>query len=127
MKRWKIILAFVAVFLAGALVGGVTVMRFVPPPFHGPPNEAEMTEHLMRMLKSELHLTPDQAARIQPIVVRVTQQMIGFHQEVAGRMDESIDASDREIAACLDPAQKVKFAEICAKRPRMKRNEATKP
>jgi len=120
MKRWKIILAFVAVFLAGALVGGLTVMRFVPSPFHGPPNEAEMTEHLMRMLKSELHLTAEQAARIQPIVTRTTQQMFVIHQEVAGRMDESIDASDREIAAVLDPAQKTKFAELCAKRPRMK-------
>ncbi len=30
MKRWKIVLAFASVFLAGIIVGGLIVMRFIP-------------------------------------------------------------------------------------------------
>ena len=74
MKRWKFALAFAAVFLAGVIVGGSTVMRLIPPPFGPFPNAAEkMSERMMRMLKSDLALRPDQEEKIKPVVARTTE------------------------------------------------------
>jgi hypothetical protein len=118
MKRWKVALAFAAVFLAGVIVGGSTVMRLIPPPFGPFPNAAaKMTERMMRMLKSDLALRPDQEEKIKPVVARTTEQTVGFHRELSARIQAAIDSSDLEIEAFLDPNQKAKFEKLRAKRP----------
>ena len=117
MKRWKIILAFAAVFVAGTVVGGLTVMRFVPPPLGRVPDAAEMTAHMMRRLKADLALRPDQEASIQPILAHSVEQSVGLHREFLHWMGDNIDACDLEIEIFLDAKQKAQFESIRAKRP----------
>ena len=117
MKRWKIILAFAAVFFAGVIAGGLTVMRLLPPPFGHFPSSADMADRIMRGLKSDLALSPDQVAKIQPVVARSTEQFRAFHHELSARIRTAIDSSDLEIEGFLDSKQKAKFESIRAKRP----------
>ena len=119
MKRWKIALAFAAVFLAGVIAGGLMTVRFVHPPFGPFPSAAEMTAHMMRRLNSDLALSADQAAKIQPVVARSTEQTTAVHRELSGRIQATIDASDLEIEGFLDARQKARFESIRAKRPRL--------
>jgi hypothetical protein len=117
MKRWKIVLAFAAVFLAGVIVGGLAIMRCIPPPFGPSPSAAKMTAHMMSRLNSDLALTPDQAAKIQPVIARATEQTVAFHRDLSARIRTAIDSSDLEIEGFLDPKQKAKFESIRAKHP----------
>jgi Spy/CpxP family protein refolding chaperone len=117
MKRWQLILTFVSVFIAGALSGGLTATRFFHP-FGPHPKPSDMTARMMRSLKSEVNLTPDQVEKIQPIVARTMEQMVGFHHELSGRIHVLIDASDQEIESYLDPKQKAQFESMRAKRRR---------
>ena len=119
MKRLKIILPFAAVFFAGVIAGGVTVMRLIPPPFGPFPNAAKMTAHMMRKLKSDLALSPDQEAKIEPVIARTTEQTVAFHHELSARIQAAIDSSDLQIEGFLDARQKAKFESIRAKRPRL--------
>jgi len=119
MKRWKIILAFAAIFFAGVIAGGVAVIRIIPPPFGPLPDAAKMTAHLMRKLKSDLALTPDQEAKIQPVVARATEQTVAFHHELSARIRTAIDSSDLEIEGFLDAKQKAQFESLRAKRPHL--------
>jgi len=117
MKRWKIVLAFVAVFLAGVIAGGVTALRVVPPPFHGLPDPTKLAASLLRRLNSDLALRPEQVADIQPVLQRSAEKAAAFHREFIHSMDDNMDACDAEIERYLDPEQKAKFAAIRAKRP----------
>ncbi len=117
MKHWKIILTFTAVFLAGAIVGGLAVMRFVTPPFFRVPDAAEMTAQMMHRLKADLALRPDQEASIQPILARSTEKAVSLHREFLHWMGDNIDACDLEIETYLDARQKAQFESIRAKRP----------
>ena len=76
-----------------------------------------MTNRMMRMLKSDLALRPDQEEKIKPVVARTTEQTLGFHRELSARIQAAIDSSDLEIEAFLDPNQKAKFEKLRAKRP----------
>jgi hypothetical protein len=111
MKRWKIVLAFAAVFFAGVIVGGVAVMRLIPPPFGHFPNAAEITARMMRRLQSDLDLSPDQAVKIRPVIARAAEQTVGLSAQIRAL----IDSSDLEIEGFLDSKQKAKFESIHAK------------
>jgi hypothetical protein len=119
MKRWKITLAFVAVFFAGVIVGGMAVMRLIPPPFGPFSSAAKMTAHMMRRLKSDLELSPEQTAKIQPVIARATEQTVAIHRELSAQIRTAIDSSDLEIEGFLDSKQKAKFESIRAKRPQV--------
>ena len=108
MKRWKLGLTFTAVFLAGMIAGGLTILRIIPP-FGGVPDAGSMTAHLMRRLNHDLPLTPEQTAKIQPIIARTTEQTLASHREFTSRIEAIIDASDSEIESLLDPTQKARF------------------
>jgi uncharacterized protein YneF (UPF0154 family) len=120
MKRWKFALAFAAVFVAGVIVGGLIVMRLIPPPFGpNPTTAAKMTERMMSMLKTDLNLRPDQEEKIKPVIARTTEQAVGFHRELSTRIQAAIDSSDLEIEGFMDSQQKAKFEKLRAKRPRL--------
>jgi hypothetical protein len=115
MKRWKIILAFAAVFFAGVIAGGLVALRFIPRPFGPHPTAAELTAHVMHRLKSDLALNPDQIAKIQPVVASTAEQTVAFHRELSARIRTAIDSSDLEIEGFLDSEQKAKFENVRAK------------
>jgi hypothetical protein len=117
MKRWKIILAFVAVFLAGAIAGGVSAIRFAPMPFREMPDPAKLAAGLLHRLSSDLALRPEQVASIKPVLERSTEKAVGLHRQFMQSMGGNMDACDVEIERYLDAEQKAKFEAIRAKRP----------
>jgi len=121
MKPWKLIVAFVAVFLAGTVVGALSVLHFMHPPFGKPPSAAEISSHIMRELTAAVKLTPEQTAKIEPIVARNAEDLIAFHRELGARVQATLDTSDREIEALLDPEQKIQFETFRAQRPPLPR------
>jgi len=116
MKRWKIVLSFVTIFLAGALVGGALTLRFAHEHFFKPPRAGEMAEHIVTELRTELKLSPDQVAKIKPIVENSTSQAETYHREVFQRLQAIFDASDDAIKAQLTSEQVTKFEQLKARR-----------
>jgi Spy/CpxP family protein refolding chaperone len=119
MKRWKIILSFLAVFLAGGIVGSALSLRFMHHLFFSPPLAAEMTQKLMQNMRSDLQLTPEQAAQIEPIVARATESATALHRDVLSRVKKLFEDSDNEIGALLTPEQQALFEKVKARRPNL--------
>lgn len=116
MKRWKVVLSFFVVFLAGALVGGALTFHFAHEHLFKPPRSHDMAVHILTELRTELKLTPDQVVKIKPIVEKSTSEAEAFHREVFRRLQTIFEASDEAIKAQLTKEQETKFDQLKARR-----------
>jgi Spy/CpxP family protein refolding chaperone len=106
-KTWQIILATVAIFVAGLVTGGATAIGVVKwvvhhrmmngggqGPFGQGRGQGQFGPQLMRNFAYKLDLTPDQRQKIGKIVGRASRMM------------------QDEISDILTPDQKVKFDDL---------------
>ncbi|HMD61406.1 MAG TPA: hypothetical protein VKG78_08245 [Opitutaceae bacterium] len=135
-KTWQVILATVAIFLAGLVTGGATalgVVRWVvrhraaaagqagplvqPGPFGQRMGGAgagvqQFGPQLMRSFANQLDLTEDQRARIMPIVRRTAGQLARDRREIQLTSALAIEKMQDEVAEVLTPEQRVKFEDL---------------
>lgn len=112
-KNWKIIVAFVAVFLFGGVIGAVCGLRFAQRPvFPRPPLRPEQFDaQLMHrwMNARQLALTPEQKQRIRPIVFEAAESLRRLRRETLHSGSLIIEHMQDEIAALLNPEQRDRF------------------
>ena len=119
MKPWKLVLTFVAVFAAGAVIGALATAHFVHPPFGTPPSGDEITRHIMGDLRGQLKLSPEQSAKIEPIIAHNVQELMVYHRQLEAQVQASLDTVDKQVEELLDPSQKATFEKFRAKRPHL--------
>lgn len=128
-KTWQVVLATVAIFIAGLVAGGATtlgVVRWIarhprvnPAQMGGPffPRFANgqpqaLNPQLMRSFARKLDLTDDQRAKIQPILHRAVAQLTRERREVQLTSALLIEKMQDEIAEVLTPEQRAKFEDL---------------
>ncbi|MGA2691494.1 MAG: hypothetical protein ABSF76_03930 [Opitutaceae bacterium] len=128
VKTWQVILATIAIFVAGLVTGGATALgleRWVssqhranslmmaPMGMHpGPGGPPQFGTQLMRRYADTLNLTDDQRAKIGPIVRRTAAQLSRNRIEIQQETSLAIEKMQDEIAPLLTPEQRTKFEEI---------------
>ncbi len=129
VKTWQVVLATVAIFVAGLVTGGATtlgVVRWIAR--HPRVNPAQMTgpfgqrlangqpqqlnPQLMRSFANKLDLTDEQRARIQPIIRRTVSQLTRERREVQLTSALLIEKMQDEIAEILTPDQRARFEQL---------------
>ena len=108
-SSWKVTLAFCAVFVAGALCGGSIAWRYAR---HGRFDEHRPRASMMQRLEQNLSLTPEQKARIEPIVLRGQEEIAKARRDGLQAIRTITDRIHNEIAAELTPEQKAKLDEM---------------
>jgi hypothetical protein len=113
-KPWKVLAAFIGVFIAGAVFGGFFTLRNpprrqapvasqqvpekAPPAVAGPtapgvaaqPKAAPITPQLMRQFSKSLKLSTDQKEKLQPVVGRAGEDFQRLREEEARRRQEHL-------------------------------------
>jgi Spy/CpxP family protein refolding chaperone len=128
VKTWQVILATIAIFVAGLVTGGATalglerwvssqhranVLMMAPMGMHpGPGGPPQFGTQLMRRYADTLNLTDDQRAKIGPIVRRTAAQLSRNRIEIQQETSLAIEKMQDEIAPLLTPEQRTKFEEI---------------
>ena len=107
MTRWKAILGVVAVFLLGALAGGLVTIGVVGHRFR---NRSDM---IVRRLSWRLHLSAAQRDQLRGIVTNAQQQI---HQQVQPQIQVILAQSEDKVRAILQPDQLEEFNKIAAER-----------
>lgn len=142
IKSWQVVLATIAIFVAGLVTGGATalgVVRWVGR--HARPNPQGMGlflsrsgqpqqfgPQLMRGFADQLDLTDDQKALIMPIVRRTASQLGRDRREIQLTSALAIEKMQDEIAALLTPVQRARFEDLVSQqRARLQRFRQAAP
>ncbi|HWL17581.1 MAG TPA: hypothetical protein VNR00_18375 [Opitutus sp.] len=109
-RTWKIVLAFVGVFLAGAIFGAALAPRLMRTLL--PERRQPFQERMMERLDEELHLTAEQKQKIAPIVQRMAEETQRMRREGAITYRTVMEGLNEEIALELTPEQRAKHEEM---------------
>jgi hypothetical protein len=110
--KWKLIAGFLLVFVAGGLTGGFVAAATIRHYFFAVSRHAVGAQRMRERLKAELNLTPEQVAKISPIVDRTAAQLENIRKDTARRVHETFAGAHRQMAADLDPEQKAKLEQF---------------
>src|SRR6267378_805140 len=109
--RWKLILAFVLVFLAGVACGFFGTARGAWWMF-GHPHRGSVAEHMKRHLRTELKLTPQQMEQISPVIDRAASQLEAKREQTMQEVREIFEETHRDITPFLSAEQQTKLGDL---------------
>src|SRR4029450_10457147 len=110
--KWKLVAGFVLVFVAGGIAGaalGGFYARHLFFEFHRP---GRVGDRMKERLRTELRLTPDQVAKVSPIVDKTAVQLKKIRRDTGQRVHEIMIEAHKEIAANLTDEQRQKLQQI---------------
>lgn len=115
VKIWKVILAAVVIFAAGAVTGGLAV-RFKSRPSQ-PPQRSSYGGHRSRgdladRMQRDLKLTQEQRQSVEQILRESNEQMKQIWESIAPRVQEEQGKVCERIRSQLNPAQCAKFEDV---------------
>lgn len=97
--------------IAGALALG-TIAAQAHGPGHGGPGRPQMEGNPLEHLTKELNLTPEQQARVAPIVDQAKPQIRAIHQEARQKTHDVMANAATQLRPLLTPEQQAKFDAI---------------
>ena len=118
--KWQLAFAFLLVFVAGATSGGLfSSMHMRHRMFFGPPHSGEMGDRFREHLKQVLDLTPEQSAKLSPIIDSTSAKLEAIRVETAQRVRSTMEESEQQILPDLTPDQQKKLQEMKSNHQRM--------
>jgi Spy/CpxP family protein refolding chaperone len=110
MKKLKVILGIFAVFILGAVAGGVIGQGVC---LHRPHwGEVHPRQVVIRRLTRKLHLDASQKAQVEVIVNGAHDQMREMRRETQPKIDKIMGDAQDKIRAILRPDQKAQFEKL---------------
>ena len=108
--RWRLILAFVLVFLAGVACGffGTVHARY----FFARMDSESMTQHMKQRLRAELKLTPEQMQQISPIIDHAASQLKTKREQTMRDVHEIFAQTHRDMQPFLTPEQRTRLEQL---------------
>jgi Spy/CpxP family protein refolding chaperone len=110
--KWKLVAGFILVFVAGGIAGGAIggwYARHLFFEFHHP---GRVGDRMKERLRVELRLTPEQVAKVSPIIDRTTTQLREIRRDTRRRVHEIMVEAHKEIAVNLTDEQRQKLQQI---------------
>ncbi len=113
MSKWKTWVVLVVIFLAGGVTGSMLTLGLAPVLMpHHPPGMQQIKKFWLLHLTQRLDLTPEQQAKIEPILTEAGNQLQTLHREEADRAAQIIGQISQKISTILTPEQQVKLQEM---------------
>jgi Spy/CpxP family protein refolding chaperone len=108
--KWKLAFAFLLVFGAGVTTGCLFgALHLKKRHIIGPPHSGDVAGKMREHFRKALDLTPDQEAKILPVIDATSTRLEAIRLETAERVRAVMAESKREIAPQLSPEQQEKL------------------
>ena len=110
MRRSTAVVAIVALFLVGVVVGALGYQSFLMGQLRRPGGFAAWGTRLLASdLKRHLDLTPQQEAEVERILAESRAESVALHREMRPRVRAILDRTHTRISAVLTPRQRAEF------------------
>jgi Spy/CpxP family protein refolding chaperone len=113
--KWKLIVGFLLVFVAGGMTGAFLGASHARHLFFAQPHRGMISQRMRDHYRAKLNLTPEQVAKISPIIDKAAAQLEEIRGTTGRRVHETIAEAHREMAADLTEEQRAKLQEIEAR------------
>jgi Spy/CpxP family protein refolding chaperone len=110
--QWKLGAGFLLVFVAGGITGAFVGGSYARYHFFEVHHPERIGARMKERLRAELNLTPEQLAKISPIVDKTTVQLRDIRRETGQRVHEVLVEAHRQMAASLTDEQRQKLQQI---------------
>jgi len=110
--KWKLVAGFVLVFVAGAIAGAALGGFYARHLFFDVHRTGRMGDRMKQRLRTELRLTPEQVAKVSPIIDETTAQLRRIRRDTGQRVHELMMEAHKEIAVNLTDEQRQKLQQI---------------
>src|SRR6266478_1889231 len=110
--QWKLIVGFVLVFVAGGISGAFLGGLYARHHFFAFHRPELIGGRMKERLRAELNLTPEQVAKISPIIDKTAAQLRDIRRDTARRVHETIAEAHRQMAVNLTDEQRQKLQQI---------------
>ena len=107
--QWKLIAGFLLVFVAGGITGAFVGGSYARHHFLELHRPERIGAQMKERLRAELNLTPEQVAKISPIIDKTAAQLEQIRHETGQRVHELFTEAHREMAAHLSDEQRAKL------------------
>jgi hypothetical protein len=109
LRRWKLILGLLAIFVAGVGTGGVGVIILLQRVFTTPVANQRWTEDRLVDLEKKLKLTPEQKEKIRPIVAGTVARFRALGGDTFDKIRTLAGEAHAEVSKELTPEQQAEF------------------
>ena len=110
--RWKLIAGFLLVFVAGGITGAFIGGWYAQNQFFELHHPERIAGRMKERLRADLNLTPEQLAKISPIIDKTTAQLRDIRRATGRRVHEIIADAHRQMAAQLTDEQRQKLMQM---------------
>jgi Spy/CpxP family protein refolding chaperone len=105
MRRWKIILTLVAIFLAGAVTGGVFALGVARKALNRQINPGRWPASLLEAYQKRLQLTPEQIEQLRPVIEDSRREWANTVRSAVNSYAGIIRRLDEQLKPLLTPEQ----------------------
>lgn len=110
--KWKLITGFLLVFIAGGVTGAFFTANLTQHYFSGPPQHGWIARQMRERMRMQLRLTPEQMAKVGPIIDKSAAQLEQIRAESGRRVHETFAEAHREIAANITDEQRQRLEQM---------------
>jgi len=110
--RWKLIAGFLLVFVAGGITGAFIGGWYAQNQFFELHHPERIAGRMKERLRTELSLSPEQVAKISPIVDKTTAQLRDIRRDTGRRVHEIVADAHQQIATQLTDEQRQKLTQM---------------
>jgi Spy/CpxP family protein refolding chaperone len=110
--QWKLIAGFLLVFVAGGITGAFVGGSYARHHFFELHHPERIGARMKERLRAELDLTPEQLAKISPIIDKTAVQLRDIRRDTGRRVRQVMLDAHQQIAVNLTDAQRQKLQQI---------------
>ena len=110
--KWKLVAGFLLVFVAGGIAGAALGGFYTRHLFFDVHHPRRVGERMKERLRAELHLTPEQVAKVSPIVDKTAAQLQEIRRDTGRQVHQIMAEAHEKIAVNLTDEQRQKLQQI---------------
>ena len=110
--QWKLIAGFLLVFVAGGVTGAFVGGSYARHHFFEMHHPERIGARMRDSLRAELNLTPEQVAKISPIIDNIDSQLRDIRRDTGQRVHQVMAEAHRQMAANLTDEERQKLEQI---------------